>query len=101
LQVKSPTSDLLKIERQITSLPDGNKSVKGTIYVPGTQPIEMEGLINFSSGKEYIPVGSKHSIYRKSKYSLELCGIVIDLLVNKLLCLRFLYSEVFFFLNVS
>jgi hypothetical protein len=64
LQVKSPTSDLLKIERQITSLPDGKKSLKGTIYVLGLQPLEIDGIFN-------LPYGSKLSIFRKSKYTLE------------------------------
>jgi hypothetical protein len=63
-------------------LPDGNKAVKGTIYVSGIQPLELDGLFNFPQGRKYIPVGSKHSIFRKSKYTLEFCGIVIYLLVN-------------------
>jgi hypothetical protein len=70
LQVKSPTSDLLKIERQITSLPEGKKSLTGTIYVLGLQPLEIDGLFN-------LPFGSKHSIFKKSKYILEHCGIVM------------------------
>ena len=87
LQVKSPTSELLKIERQITSLPDGKMSLKGTIYVLGLQPLEIDGLFILSSG-------SKHSIFKKSKYILEYCGIVIYLLLNKLLCLSCLHSDV-------
>jgi hypothetical protein len=89
-------SDLLKIERQLTSLPDGNKSGKGTIYVLGLQPLEMDGQINFSKGREYIPVSRKISIFKKSKYTLEFCGIEMYLLVNKLLCLSCLHSD---FLN--
>jgi len=87
LQVKSPKSDLLKIERQITSLPDGKRSIKGTIYVLGLQPLEIDGLLN-------LPYGSTRSIFRKSKYILKYCGIVIYLLLNKLLCLSCLHSEV-------
>jgi hypothetical protein len=87
LQVKSPTSDLLKIERQTTKLPDGKRSLKGTIYVLGLEPLEVDGVLN-------LPFGSKRSIFRKSKYTLEYCGIVIYLLLNKLLCLSCLHSEV-------
>ena len=70
LQVKSPTSDLLKIERQITSLPDGKTSLIGMIYVLGLQPLEIDGEFN-------LLYGSKYSIFRKSKYILEYCGVVI------------------------
>jgi len=66
LYVKSPTSDLLKFERKITSLPDGNKSIKGTIFVLGLQPLEMEGIVKFSKGREYFPVGSKVTVFKKN-----------------------------------
>jgi hypothetical protein len=68
-------------------LPDGKKSLKGTINVLGLEPLEIDGLIDF-------PRGSKRSIFRKSKYTLEYSGIVIYLLLNKVLCLSCLHSEV-------
>jgi len=87
LQVKSPTSDILKIEQQVASLPDDKSSLKGTIYVLGLQPFEIDGVFS-------IPTGGKHAIFKKGKYTLEYCGIVIYLLLNKLLCLSCLHSEV-------
>jgi hypothetical protein len=68
-------------------LPDGKRSLKGTIYVLGLEPLEVDGVFN-------LPFGSKRSIFRKSKYTLEYCGIAIDLLLNKLLYLSCLNSEV-------
>jgi hypothetical protein len=60
-------------------------SIKSKFSVLGLQPLEIDGLVNF-------PIGGKHTIFRKSKYNLEFCGIVVYLL-NKLLVIS-LHSEV-------
>jgi hypothetical protein len=68
--VKSPTSDLLKIEQQIASLPNGQKVVKEEVFVVGLQPLEIESVIN-------APLSSKHTVFKKSKYNIDLCGLMI------------------------
>jgi hypothetical protein len=68
--VKSPTSELLKVEQQITSLPNGQKSVKEEVFVVGLQPLEINGIINF-------PTSSKHTIFKKSKYTCVFCDLVV------------------------
>ncbi|PNF29921.1 hypothetical protein B7P43_G07271 [Cryptotermes secundus] len=57
--VKSPTSDILKIEQQVASLPNGQKSIKEEVFVLGLQPLEIDGVINF-------PLSSKHTVFKKS-----------------------------------
>jgi hypothetical protein len=79
--VKSPTSDLLKIEQLISSLPNGQKSVKGEVSILGLQPLEVDRVINF-------PFSSKHTFFRKSKYTSAFCGIVVHLLSHKLFNVR-------------
>jgi hypothetical protein len=76
--VKSPTSELLKIEQQISSLHNGQKSVKEEVFVLGLQPLEIHGVINF-------PFGSKHTVFKKSKYNLDICGLVMSLGLGQIL----------------
>jgi hypothetical protein len=71
--VKSPTSEILKIEQKISTLPNGQKSVEGEAFILGLEPVEVDRVINF-------PVSSKHTFSRKSKYSLVFCGLVVHLL---------------------
>jgi hypothetical protein len=82
--VKSPTSDLLKIEQQITTLPNGQKSVKEEAFVLGLQPLEIDGVINF-------PLSSKHTVFKKSKYSLDVCCLVVHVLSHQYLNLLSLF----------
>jgi hypothetical protein len=71
LQVKSPTSELLKIEQQISPFSNGQKSIKEEVFVLGLQPLEINRVINF-------PYGSKHTVFKKSKYNLNICGSVVS-----------------------
>jgi hypothetical protein len=88
--VKSPTSDLLKIEQQISSLPNGQKSVKEEVFVVGLQPLEIDGVINF-------PFSSKHTVFKKSKYRIDLCGLMVHVLSHQVLNIWPLHYEIIVF----
>jgi hypothetical protein len=75
--VKSPTSELLKIEDQISSLPNGQKSLKEEVFVLGLQPLEISSVINF-------PFSSKHTFFKKSEYNLYIYGTVVYVLSYEL-----------------
>jgi hypothetical protein len=85
--VKSPTSDLLKIEQQIASLPDGQKSIKDEVFILGLQPLEIDRVINF-------PFSSKHTIFKKGKYNIDDCGLVVHVRSHKMLNLWSLSYEI-------
>jgi hypothetical protein len=88
--VKSPTSEILKIEQQIASLPNGQKSVKEEVFVLGLQPVEIDRVINF-------PLSSKHTIFKKSKYNFDICGLVVHVLSHQVLNVWSLHCEIISF----
>lgn len=84
--MKSPTSDILKIEQQVSSLPNGQKSIKEEVFVLGLQPLEIDGVINF-------PLSSKHTVFKKSKYNLDVFGLLVHVLSHEALNLWFHHYE--------
>jgi hypothetical protein len=76
--VKSPTSELLKIEQHISPLSNGRKSTKEEVFALGLQPLEINRVINF-------PYGSKHTVFKKSKYNVDICGLVVSQALRQIL----------------